>query len=384
MKKIIVRLNLIKLLSVFFYIFRIFPIKKNKIVFVNFSGKGFGDNAKYIYNELNKQNEKYDFVWLVRGDNYKDIPTNIRTVKIFSILSFYELATAKIWINNSRFDQFVVKRKNQFYIQTWHGGLALKKIEYDAEDKLSQYYKKVMKNDNKMIDLMISNSTFCTNMYKNGFKYSGEILEKGSPRNDILINNNYEIIKKVKLKYGITDEKVLLYAPTFRNDYKNNPYDIDFENLINKLEKVTNQKWKVMIKLHPRITDASKYIDNINKFINVTSYSDIQELINLCDLLITDYSSTMFEAMIAKKPVIIYANDFESYNNERGVYFNFKELPFPLSQNNKQLYEIIEKFNYNCFLDNYIKFSKVVGLNETGTASLEIANIIKKHIQESK
>ena len=90
-------------------------------------GKGYGDNPKYILEYLNQQKQKIDFVWLTSNSNNTKFPKNIRTVKIFSIKSFFELATAKVWINNSRFDQFVIKRKEQFYIQTWHGGLALKK-----------------------------------------------------------------------------------------------------------------------------------------------------------------------------------------------------------------------------------------------------------------
>ena len=193
---------------------------------------------------------------------------NTRLLNLFSIKSFFELATAKVWINNSRFDQFVIKRRGQFYIQTWHGGLALKKIEYDAEDKMSEYYKKVMKNDNNMIDIMLSNSKFCTEMYRRGFRYNGNIMEIGSPRNDILINKNIEIENSIYKKYKINrKEKILLYAPTFRNKYDKNPYDIDFDLLEKLLLKKTGNEWKILIKLHPRISDATKYIKNIKKFL---------------------------------------------------------------------------------------------------------------------
>lgn len=386
LKKTIVRLNLIKTCSVFFYIFRLIPIKKNKIVFVNFSGKGYGDNPKYILNYLNnRQNENIDYVWLTSNLNDKRFPKNVRRVKMFSIKSFFELATAKVWINNSRFDQFVIKRKGQFYIQTWHGGLALKKIEYDAEEKMSEYYKKVMKNDNKMIDLMLSNSTFCTNMYKRGFKYNGDILEVGSPRNDILINENSEIKNNICQKYRIDkNEKILLYAPTFRKNYDNNPYDIDFNLLKKILSETTGYKWNILIRLHPQISDASKYIKDISNYIDVTTYNDIQELIYSCDMLITDYSSTMFEAMIANKPVIIYANDISNYNNERGMYFDFSNLPFPLTKNNDELKQCIQNIKFDSIIEKYNLFKKNIGLNESGNASKIVGDLILNILRGEK
>lgn len=377
-KKIIVKINLVNLASLFFYIFRLFPIQKDKIVFVNFSGKGYGDNPKYVAEELLKRKEKYNMIWLTNHVSDMNFPKEIRKVKMFSIKSFYELATAKVWINNSRFDQFVVKRKGQFYIQTWHGGLALKKIEYDAEEKLSEYYKKVMKKDNDRIDLMLSNSIFCTNMYKKGFKYQGEILEVGSPRNDILVDYERDWKRKIIDYYNIKEENLLLYAPTFRKSYEKNPYDIDFIKLKRALEEKTKQSWKIMIRLHPRIVNERDLIGGKEELIDASNYNDIQELIASCDLLITDYSSTMFEAMIANKPVILYANDIEGYKEERGTYFELEELPFPLSKNNNELLEIIKNRNWETIKKQYEVLKKKVGLKETGQASRVIVDRIEK------
>ena len=167
-KKIIIRLNLVNLLSLPLLIFRLCGIKRNKIVFSNYSGQGFGDNAKYIYQHLPAA--KVDVCWLVTK-RYANIPHEIRQVKIGSIAYFYHLATAKIWVNNMRFDQYVKKSKRQYYIQTWHGDLQLKKIEYDAIDKMVEYYKKCMKNDTRMTDLMISNSEHFTTICRRAFRF---------------------------------------------------------------------------------------------------------------------------------------------------------------------------------------------------------------------
>lgn len=385
LKKVIVKLNLIKIISLPLFFFRIFKINNKKIVYVNFTGKGFGDNPKYIYEEINKRNNEYIHTWLINKNNVKkdEFPDNIKLVNIYSLRALFELATAKVWINNSRFDQYVVKRKEQLYIQTWHGGLALKKIEFDAEDKLSDYYKKVMLNDNKMIDAILSNSEFCTEMYKRGFKYNGNIMLSGSPRNDALINNLELNKSKVRKKFNISSKtKILLYAPTFRNNYDKNPYDINFNNLIKKIQLV-GEDWKVFIKLHPRLqgSNISKKFDS--KYINVTDYPDIQELICACDLLVTDYSSTMFEAMIIDKPVLLYANDIESYLDERGMYFSFDELPFELCKNNNEI-SLLNKNFFSNIESNYKIFKEKIGLHEKGDASKIVVDYIEKVIDDGK
>ncbi len=108
-----------------FIIFRIFPIKKNKVVVINFYGNGYGDNPKYICEELIKTHEELDVIWLV--NKMDDVfPNQIRKVKYKSIKAIYEMATAKIWIDNARKRKYVIKRNGQYYIQTWHGGIRIK------------------------------------------------------------------------------------------------------------------------------------------------------------------------------------------------------------------------------------------------------------------
>ena len=121
-----------KIIVMIYFFFRLFPIKKNKIVITNYYGKGFGDNGKAIANELHERKLDIDFVWLVEK-NDESIPQWIRQVNYYSILSIYELVTAKLWIDNARKRRYVRKRKQQFYIQTWHGTIPLKRVEKDVE-----------------------------------------------------------------------------------------------------------------------------------------------------------------------------------------------------------------------------------------------------------
>lgn len=362
--------------SVFTLIFRVFPINNKKIMIVSYYGKSYGDSGKYIVEEILKKSSNYKIFWAIKNNSEK-YNTDIKYVKFNSIIYLYHLVTSKYWINNTRFQNGIRKRKNQVYFQVWHGSLPLKKVEFDALSDLSTYYKKCMINDNKMIDYMISNSNFCTNMYREAFKYNGEILEIGTPRNDILVNNKNKIKEKVANFYSLNkDDCILFYAPTFRNKYSHNPYDIDFTRLINKLNNLTHKNWNVIVRLHPLVKYDTNVFKNMVNCINGTNYPDSQELIAACDLLITDYSSIMFDALIANKNVLLYANDIEKYNSERGMYFDFEQLPFLTAKDNTELLKLIDSVVLKSNNLKYEEFRKKVGLHESGNSSEIIADII--------
>ena len=180
-------------------------------------------------------------------------------------------------------------------------------------------------------------------------------------------------------KLNVSSSSILvLYAPTFRNDYKDDPYSIDFNALKQRLFIKYGKKVEVVVKLHPLAID--KYDLNNKGVINANDFSDIQQLLLGCDVIITDYSSIMFDGMIANKPVILFTNDIEAYNSERGCYFALKhgDLPFPIAENNKELLDIIENYSVEKLMNDYASFEKRVGLVETGDSSMEISKVIEK------
>lgn len=357
------------------------PVKKNKIVICNFHGKAYGDNGKYIANKLMSEGVACEIVWLIdkRIANDNLFPEKIKKVNYKSLRGLYELSTAKIWIDNCRKDFYPPKRKEQFYIQTWHGGIALKKIEKDVETKLSDITIQIAKHDSKIADLFVSNSDFCTELYRNAFWYNGEILECGSPRCDILLDKKIEVNKKVRDHFKVDmDANILIYAPTFRSDLNTKPYDIDFENLIKVLEKKYGGKWVILVRLHPNISAKSNFMKYTPSVINATNYDDMYELLALSDILVTDYSSTMFEFSMTNKPVILYAPDIESYLEDRNFYFNIHSLPYPVVEDNNQLFAAIENFNSNVYAKAIDNFFAKLGVKENGDASKIIVEKIKQ------
>ena len=167
--------------------------KRNKIVFVNFLGRGYGDSPKYIAEEIMRQSLPCDLVWLVYDMN-DFFPDGIRKVKFYSLKSRYELSTARIIISNTKARLPYSKKKTQYYIQTWHGGFGVKYIEKDIEQFLPDDYVRDSKYDSSITDLILSGSDFQTQVIKNSFWYDGEIFMKGIPRNDIFFNFTRETI----------------------------------------------------------------------------------------------------------------------------------------------------------------------------------------------
>ena len=338
--------------------FGLLPIQ-NKIVFQSFSGKYYNDNPKAIYEAMISKHTEFKYVWLMNNEKYA-IP-GATVVKKNSWKALYHMATAKIWIANSRLREWIFKRKHQYYVQTWHGGFAVKKVEADVADKMPESYIRNAKHDSKIADLFISGSSWRTNNYRSSFWYNGDILECGLPRSDIFYKDTQSKCEKVKKFYNLQNERIVLYAPTFRVSHKLDAYDMDYRRLLNKLQETWKGSWKLLIRLHPSIASLQNKIKYDEDILNGSAYSDINDLIIASDLLITDYSGCMFDAIESGKRCILYASDLDTYNEDRGTYFKIQGLPFEIAQNNQSLMEIISNFDESSYNEKIATFKNELG-----------------------
>lgn len=361
-----------------FYFFWLVPIQKNKVVFSNFFGNGYGCNLKYIAKELLKENESYDLVWILK-DLSIALPSKIRKTKYHSFRSIYELATAQVWIDNQHKVHYFRKRSKQLFIQTWHGSISLKKLGNDnPQNKGSLRYARLLALSNRYVNLMLSNSEFSTQMYRTAFAYQGEILNFGSPRNDILVHTPPHIREKVLNHFSLSSsDKIILYAPTFRSSFNLDACNIDYKQLLNSMQVFQATSWIVLVRLHPEVVDQVHCITFDKQVINASDYPDMQELLVASDILITDYSNTMFEFSIQKKPVFLYASDIKAYQKEREFYFDFEKLPFPIAKNNEELNSKIQSFSIQTYHQNLNAFLKNIKMNETGEASRKVVQYIQ-------
>lgn len=401
MKQIVLMKYLVKKvinkgITCLYYLFRIFPIKEDKIVIDNYAGAGFGDNGKYIVLELLKRGS-YDIVWLTKNEK-EELPKGVRrapysSIRSISIKSIYEQVTAKIWIDNLRKDFCVRKRKGQYYIMTWHGGIGPKKIEKEVESQLPMGYVEKAKNDSNMTDLMIAESDFTYWKYSHMLWYDGEILKCGTPRQDILFNTPKNLREKIFKTLNLDKRcHVFLYAPTFREGMSQKDlslYKIAWKDILQAATDRFGGEWVGFIRLHPNIAKLdSNHILAEQDVYDVTDYPDMQELLSVSDIVLTDYSSCIYDFGLTGRPGFMLAEDIEEYTKERDIGFGkhgMEIVPFSIAKSSEELITLIREFDNDIYEkklhDFYYDFC---GLYSGGHAAEILANRIDDVIRKGK
>lgn len=376
-----------RLQSIPFYLCRIFPIKKNKIVFCCIEGiTGYTCNPKYIAEEFIRRDEGYELVWLV-DDMSKKFPKMIKKVHNTLWNRAYQLTTAHLWIDNSRKQMEVRKRSGQIYIQTWHAKIGFKPTCLDRGRSFSQIAYLVSKHDSDMIDYVLSNSKWYDDTLPTGMIYDGAILRTGSPRCDILVNGRNESRRKVREAYNLPENtKILMYAPTFRGGSQGTNRIIKAGNdswnhkrLIAALEERFGGKWCIFLRFHPQLVVRKLDNDMTNgNIIDVSRVDDMYEFLAGCDAFMTDYSSAAFDAAVMRIPIFLYADDYEEYEHERGkLLWDLRKLPFPLAINDEELEEQIRQFDENAYIDKLEKLFVDTEMVEDGKAAQKVVEWIK-------
>lgn len=355
------------------------PVNEKVVLFESFMGRKYVDSPKAMYEYMLKSKEykDFEFVWFFKNpDDYKHIAKNKRTkvVKYGSKAYYKYYATSKYWVTNSRVPDTIIKKKNQVYIQCWHG-TPLKKLGFDIEVKGGNAMNSLKdirykyQVDSKKYSYMVSPSAFCTEKFISAFnlKAVGKediVIEKGYPRNDFLVNYTKKDIDRVKKALKLPkDKKIILYAPTWRDNqhtsgvgytYKT---EVDFDYLREQL----GDEYIILFRAHYFVANSFDFEKYKGFVYNVSEYDDINELYILGDILITDYSSVFFDYSILKRPIIFYMYDLEEYKHTlRDFYIDLDELPGPIIEKEKELIKAIKGMNkfkydkkYKAFNDKY-------------------------------
>jgi CDP-glycerol glycerophosphotransferase len=368
----------------------------NRIMFVTFNGV-YNCNLKYITEELVKQNVPVEIYWGLTAKQIKtlkkgDVPEEVNIVTKYSFDYFKALASSKVWVDNALCCvwQYIPKKKEQVYIETWHGSMGLKRIsKEDIKDKAWLKKAEICKQN---VDYCISDSTFETQVFRDTYFPDNEILEYGHARNDILVNspNDISIKEKVCKCYNISryddddnlitnldNVKICLYAPTFRDNNSIDCYDLDFERLHKALSEKFGGRWLIFNRFHFHTKTAKSNQDKLSYVIDVTQYPDIQELIISADVGITDYSSWICDYVLTGKPGFIYARDLDEYDDIRGLYYPLDETPFPIATNNDEMVQNVLDFDDNKYQKEKAEFLAARGCKEDGHASEKIVQLIK-------
>ena len=364
---------------------RLLPIDRKKIVLSCFYGRGCSDSPKAIAEALHRKDPSLKLICLTDKTHLDNIPEYV-TPKSYGIFSrVYHLSTAKVWIDNTR-KGAGHKKKDQFYLQTWHG-FALKRIEQDAAGgrEIDRTYAKYGRRDSAQTDLYISGSRHMTELYSHSFWYHGQVAQTGTPRNDILFRKSDGIRQKVYEKLSLdSNRRLILYAPTFRADHNTDCYRLDCAAVRAACEERFGGDWTVLVRLHPSVDalSGSLFSYDGDTVIDVTHYDDVMELLCCTDLLITDYSSVMFDYALTRRPCVQFATDLETYKTDRNFYFPIETLPFPRAESNAQLCERIKGYDRTQTVELWNDFAEQYGLCEDGQASDRCADLILARMKQ--
>ncbi|KAF0819023.1 CDP-glycerol:poly(glycerophosphate) glycerophosphotransferase [Bacillus sp. ZZV12-4809] len=354
------------------HLFSRLPLKEKTIVFESFLGKNYSDSPKNIYEYMISKSTDYKFIWIFNQE--REIPGNAKQVKRFSLAYYYYLATSKFWVSNSRLPLHLKKREGNIYLQTWHG-TPLKKLVFDMEDihSANPNYKSHFFKQSRRWDYLISANQYSSDIFRSAFKFEKEMLEFGYPRNDILHSNNKEdTAAEIKKNLGLpTDKKIILYAPTWRDDefYEPGKYKFNLKLDLHEMKKKLGNDYIVLLRMHYFIADNIE-ISGLEDFaFNLSKYNDIAELYLISDILITDYSSVFFDYSNLRRPILFFTYDLEKYRDTlRGFYIDMeKEVPGPLLKTTEEIIDSIlniedveEKYRerYQNFYDRICQWEK--------------------------
>ena len=321
------------------------PIKKNRISMISLTHRGYGDNLKYLTEQL-KQEGKYEIAWITR---HPETCREIDGIKVFKIKTFGHLAwqfTSNILFSDDYLYMTLIKRKKQTYINTWHGGINYKKVGYEGMAFETPFQEKRFMVQNVKPDYMVAGSRFFENNMKTAFRLDHtKFLRTGLPRNDILYWGSSKLEKRIRKKLGLEQKRILLYAPTFRNTgFEDNLFGFDCERVLSVLEERYGGNWIVLYRAHYFVDSTCTFeADNV---INVSDYSDMQELLLISDYMISDYSSCMWDFLLRRKPCVVYAPDYGGYcQNDRGLTAAGEAMPYPIATNMEELTEIIKNYD---------------------------------------
>lgn len=357
------------------------------VVFESNFGKSYSGNPKYIYEELLRQKRSMRVVWVYQGrEKLKDIPGNVVQVHRGTPEYFNYLARAGYWVNNIRFT-VTYKPKNTVYLQTWHG-TPLKRLGLDIEVSGPEAEaRESFLKESRNWDYLLAQNEYSRQIFKRAFDVQGEVLVHGYPADDVLLSISEDLADKIKSKIGLPKEKkVVLYAPTWRDDARKGSsweYTFDLKMDFETMRAELSSDYVVLLRLHHLIADRLDLSGFEDFIFDVSHYDDTTEILAISDLLITDYSSIFFDYMTTKKPVLFYMYDLDVYQTKlRGFYLNvYNDLPGPIIDNFNDLLIAIKNVESlsRIYSEKYQQLYEVYcGKQTDSSAKLIVDKVFKK------
>lgn len=360
-------------------VLKIFPVKKNRIMFVSYGGKQFSCNPRAMYEYLTDIGEKFEFVWAI--DDFSKIPAEENVIKVnpkaYIKYWFYQL-TSKYLFTNMGFD-YHLKRKNILWINTWHGGGAFKRINWKLNmTSALEIYKK---RSAPVTDIYVSSSKMFTDFQsEDDFIDKVKFVPTGMPRNDSFFDSRKvrEMRECGRGFIGLSDDDfIVLYAPTYRGLVDSQKYNLnfDFNSTYKRFSELSGKNVKFLFRAHHAMLHDALLKNNF--ILDATDYPDMQDLLCAADFLITDYSSSIWDYALLKKPCLLFTPDLKKYKSERGFYTPIETWPYYFFETNE---DFIKNLTLKVDEEKISNYQKLIGSYETGHACEQLWKFCKKKI----
>ncbi len=369
----------------------------NTVLFVSYNGQ-YSDNPRYISEALHTLDKDVQIIWAISETSNSTCPEYVKTVSYLSREYFHWLGKAAVVVDNYtglrnfgfggtayRILLRLAQKKTQYCVSTWHG-TPLKKIGNDT-----------IKNRNTSVhasctDSIVAGSEYVGKIFESAYCFEGKVRYHGTPRNDVL--QRPVDVAALKEQLGLPcDKKIVIFAPTFRDSVewsgKNQMETLDFERLINALNNRFGGEFAFVFRVHHSVLskiDVEKITQKYNvPIVNGNAHNEMADYLCCTDVLITDYSGSLFDFVLTKRPCFLYAPDRENYEfSERGFYLDYGSLPFPAAEDTDTLIKNIEQFNDEEYQQATARFMTDLGYCEDGTASTKTAEDIIRFIKTGK
>ncbi|MEO8830513.1 CDP-glycerol glycerophosphotransferase family protein [Lapillicoccus sp.] len=350
------------------------------VLFSTFGGRSAGDSPLAIHDELRSRGCPSRLIWEV-ADGLAVTPEGTETVVIGSAEHVKLLHTSSHLVNNNNFPFWYRKRPDQFYLQTWHG-TPLKRIgKHVPMTNLSLSYRDLMSREPQAWDVLLAQNDFATEALADAFDYPGEVLNLGYPRNDALTSADDRRRAAVRNRLGVSDNvRLVLYAPTWRDNVKTATGGYALVNHLDlaKVAAAFGGESTLLVRGHSN-TPGLTSVPAAN-ILDVSRYPDINDLMIVADVLVTDYSSVMFDYVNTGRPMLFLVPDLAEYAGEtRGFYLDFENIaPGPLLSTTEEVLDALASLDRvsTDFVDRYASFKETFAPRDDGSAATRVVDAI--------
>ncbi len=361
------------------------------VVFNTFNGRSYACTPKAVFLHMQEDPRYRDFhfTWVVNDLEKYRFLTEFRDTKIVLDKSKeYDraLSEAKYWFFNYRVYDHIYPRKDQVYVQCWHG-TPLKRLGYDIETTQNalnsvEEIREKYRTDAEKFSYLLSPSAFATDKFASAWnlRETGQmdkILEIGYPRDDYMYTYTEEEAAAVRQSLGVPeDKKILLYAPTWRDNQHDSSLGYTYRNEVDfdRLREALGDEWVILFRAHYMVANSFDFEKYKGFVFDVSRRDDINELYVISDVLVTDYSSVFFDYANLKRPIIFYMYDLDYYKDElRGFYMDLSELPGPITTDEEGLIRAVNEtagFRYD---EAYAAFNERFNSLNDGRAAARLA-----------